>query len=138
MSDDQLEPDRLYAAANPPPPQPISIDELMNSIEALQKKESDDKLLLESIGTTPADDLRSKLLSWAKTGFQNAYEIFKLDITPPDLCSDGVKRNMMDYVQYCSGKQIYEHISPLNEKTTGMSFGYMNYSTYITVVVSKA
>lgn len=121
----------------PPPPQPITIDDLLNSVEVVQQKERDDKSALESIGNMSHDTLKTKLLSWASAGFPNVYEIHRVTIIPPVQCSDGVTRNLSDYITFCSGKTINEHVDLLAAKVTGMSISFANMSNYIAIVVSK-
>ena len=121
----------------PPPPQPITINDLLNSVQIIQQKELEDKLTLESIGNMSHDTLKSKLLSWATAGFPNVYEIYRVTIVPPTQCSDGVVRNLAEYIQFCSGKTMNEHVDVLSTKVTGMVISFANMGTYIAIVVSK-
>lgn len=120
-----------------PPPPPIGIDDLLNSIEVIQKKEADDKLLLESIGNLSQEELKSKLISWAIAGFPNTHEIHTITILPPSICSDGVTRDLPGYIAFCSGKTIHEHIDLLQQKVTNISVSFANMGTHISIVVSK-
>lgn len=129
----QLDPN--YVA---PPPAPITIDDLLNSVEVLTKKEADDKSLLEGIGTISHQELKNKLLSWVTAGFPNVYEITRVTINPPPLCSDGVNRDLADYIVFCSGKTINEHVNVLASKVTGMTISFANMGSYIAIVVSKS
>lgn len=121
----------------PPPPPPITIDDLLNSIQVLQQKETADKAILESIGNMPLDILKTKLVSWALAGFPNAYEIHTVIIIPPNSCSDGVTRNLTDYILFCSGKSISEHVTILQQKVTDISVSFANMGSYISIVVSR-
>ncbi len=121
----------------PPPPPPITIDDLLSSVEVLTQKENEDKALLEGIGNMSHDTLKNKLLSWATAGFPNVYEITRVTINPPALCSDGVNRNLADYIVFCSGKTINEHVEVLASKVTGMAITFANMGSYIAIVVSK-
>jgi len=121
----------------PPPPPPISIDDLLNSMEVVQQKELEDKRLLESIGNISQEELKSKLIAWAVAGFPNAYEIHAVTIVPPSMCSDGVSRELADYITFCSGKPIHEHIDGLRQKVSNISISFANMGTHISIVVSK-
>lgn len=121
----------------PPPPAPITIDDLLSSVEVLTQKENEDKATLEGIGNMSHDTLKNKLLSWATAGFPNVYEITRVTINPPALCSDGVNRSLADYIVFCSGKTINEHVDVLANKVTGMNITFANMGTYISIVVSK-
>lgn len=121
-----------------PPPPPISLDDLLAASEMLLKKEAEDKATLEGIGNISHDDLKNKLLSWASAGFPNVYEIHRVTITPPALCSDGVSRDLPTYIEFCSGKTISQHVELLQAKVTGMVISFANMANYIAIVVSKA
>lgn len=120
-----------------PAPAPISINDILSSVEVLEQKEAADKGILEGIGAITFETLKSKLIQWAKTGFPNAYEIYQVNITPPNVCSDGVTRDLATYIQFCSGKTITEHVEVLQNKVTDMTISFANMGTYIAIVVSK-
>lgn len=122
----------------PPPPPPIGITDLLNSVQVIAQKEADDKILLEGISTIPFDTLRTKLISWAVAGFPNVYEIHQISISPPTICSDGVARTLADYIVFCSGKSISEHVAGLQEKVADIVVSFANMGSYISIVVSKA
>lgn len=120
-----------------PPPAPITIDDLLSTVEMIQQKEAQDKLTLEGIGAMSHDTLKAKLLNWATAGFPNVYEVYRVSITPPAQCSDSVVRNLEDYIQFCSGKTIQEHVAVLGAKVTGMDISFANMGNYIAIVVTK-
>jgi hypothetical protein len=113
------------------------VEDLLNSLEVLRQKELDDKLLLENIGNISQEELKSKLIAWAVAGFPNAYEIHAVAIIPPNMCSDGVSRDLPDYITFCSGKTIHEHIDGLRQKVANISISFANMGTHISIVVSK-
>ena len=119
------------------PPPPITIDDLLNSTAAILKKEADDKTTLEGIGNMSYDTLKNNLLTWTSAGFPNVYEIHRVSIVPPNLCSDGVSRDLAGYIQFCSGKTINEHVAVLQARVQGMSISFANMGSYISIVVSK-
>lgn len=129
--------DLVTAIPEPTPTQIITIDELLNSIEFIKKKEDDDKVLLEGIGNMSYDELKSKLLTWASLGFPSMYEIYTVSITPPTQCSDGAVRSLNDYIVYCSGKTLTEHINLLNSKISGITLTFANMGAYIAILVFK-
>lgn len=134
-TDEALRPDPNYVE---PPLPPITMDDLITSTQFILKKEADDKLVLEGISNIPQSQLKDKLLEWAIAGFPNVYEIYKIVITPPTICSDGIVRNLPDYIVFCSGKPIYDHVSALQQKVTGISISFANMGTHISIVASKA
>lgn len=120
------------------PPPPISLNDILSSIEVITQKEKDDKALLEGLATMPYDTLKTKLVSWATIGFPNVYEIQRLVITPPPTCSDGASRSLADYIEFCSGKTMQEHVAGLQSRVQDMVITFANMGSYIAVVVSRA
>lgn len=120
------------------PPPVISMNDILSAVEVVTQKEETDKAALESIGTMSFDDLKSKLLVWGTLGFPNVYEVRRLIITPPTVCSDGVSRGLSEYIQFCSGKSIQDHVAALQQRVQDMVITFANMGTYIAVVVSKS
>ena len=127
----------LYAyqlEATPPPPDILTLSDLLNEQTVLQSKEQADKALLETIGTTPVSNLRSKFVEWVLKGRPSAFPIISLDIQPPDRCSDGQTRDLAEYISFCSGKTIGEHVSLLQAKLPDIQLSFANIQGKITVV----
>jgi hypothetical protein len=121
----------------PPPPTLITLADILNATEVIHQKETADKSLLESIGNVSFDSLRSKLIQWASAGFPNAYQLMNISIIPPSVCSDGVTRSLADYILFCSGKTIHEHVDVLQQKLPDMTVSFANMGGSIAIVVSK-
>lgn len=119
-------------------PSEIRLDDILNSLQVIQHKEAEHKGVLESVGTLPYEYLKSALIQWATSGFPNAYPIYEFRIEVPSTCSDGQTRNLQDYIQFVSGKTIYEHVSVLQARFPDIvvSFSYTGIS--IVIVVTKA
>jgi hypothetical protein len=81
---------------------------------------------LDAIGSVSHDTLRPKLIAWALAGFPNAYTLMEIAVTPPPQCSDGVTRDLTDYITFCSGKSIQQHVTMLQEKLTDISVSFAN------------
>ena len=127
-----------FSFAPAPAPAPISLADIVNAVEVLRQKEAADKAALDSIGNASFESLRSKLVAWASQGFPNAYPLMEVAVTPPEQCSDGVVRTLTDYIVFCSGKTISEHVALLQAKLTDMTVSFANMGPAIAIVVSKA
>lgn len=136
MTDSQVQ-ETMYPETIIQPAPPITMNDLLSSIEVLKKKEDDDKILLESIGNMSSLQLKEKLILWAIAGFPNVYEIYRVTIVPPQKCSDGISRTLSEYITFCSGKTINEHTTLLQDKVTDIVVSFANMNTYISIVVSK-
>lgn len=122
----------------PTGPPTISLQDILSSIEVVQNQEAQDKAALEAIGTISFNTLKASLIQWANAGFPNAYEIHRVYVTPPSVCSDGVVRNLADYIVFCSGKTIAEHVDVLHQRTPDIEVSFANMGSYIGIVVSKS
>ena len=120
-----------------PAPAPITLNDILSTVELIEQKEAADKAALESIGAITFETLKAKLVQWAKAGFPNAYEIYQVSIVPPTVCSDGTTRDLTDYILFCSGKTIHDHVSLLQDKVTDMIVSFANMGSYIGIVISK-
>ena len=127
----------LYAyqlEALPPPPDVLSLADLLNDHSVVETKEQADKALLETIGTSPVSNLRPKFVEWVLKGRPSGFPIITLDIQPPSRCSDGEVRNLSDYITFCSGKSIEEHVAMLQAKLTDIPLSFANIQGKVTVV----
>lgn len=123
----------------PTPPAPLSIADILASSELLEQKETADKATLDSIGMLTLDELRSRLVVWGRIGFPNAHGIHSVTITPPSVCSDGTTRSLDDYILFCSGKTLTEHVAVLQAKVASdIQVGFANLGGSIAIVVTKA
>ncbi len=114
----------------------LSLDDLVNDHASLVAKEDTDKSLLNQIGSQHVSALKPKLVEWFSLGKPCAYPILSLNITPPGKCSDGVSRNLPDYITFCSGKSIEEHVGLLQAKLSGISVSFANIQGQVAIVVS--
>lgn len=116
----------------------ISLQDILSTVEVVQRQEAEDKAKLEGIGTISFETLKASLIQWANAGFPNAYEIHRVYIIPPSVCSDGVVRNLADYIVFCSGKTIHGHVDVLHQRTPDIEVSFANMGGYIGIVVSKS
>jgi hypothetical protein len=136
LSNDPSSPD--YVAPPPPAPDVLSLADLLSDQTILLSKEQTDKTLLETIGTQSVANLRPKLVEWVLKGRPSAFPILSLEIYPPSICSDGGVRNLPDYIQFCSGKSIVEHVALLQAKLPDIRVSFANFGGVTTIVVLTA
>jgi hypothetical protein len=122
----------------PPPPPQITLADILAATELVAQKEAQDKAALESIGTLSFEALRATLVQWARAGFPNASPVYSVAITPPETCSDGVKRTLSDYVPFVSGKTMAELIAPLQARCPEFVVSFATTGPEILIVVSRA
>jgi hypothetical protein len=97
-----------------------TMEELMASYSVIVAKETADTQALSSLVTPTRDGFRPQLFQWASAGFPDLYIVQSISVTPPDICADGVTREIGKYVEYCIGKNLGEVIEGLKALMTGM------------------
>ena len=118
---------------------PITLDDILATTDLLIQKEAADKATLDAIATMTMDDLKTRLVVWGRLGFPNAYILHTFTLTPPAVCSDGVTRTLEEYISFCSGKTIVEHVASVQAKIDpAIQVGFVNFGLSISLVVTKA
>jgi len=133
-----LDPTHPDYVAPPPPPDVLTLSDLLNDQSVLVAKEQTDKALLDTIGAQMVSNLRPCLVEWVLKGRPSAFPLLSLDIQPPPCCSDGVSRSLDEYIQFCSGKSIAEHVALLQAKLPDITVSFANIQGKVTVVVVTA
>lgn len=117
---------------------PITLDDILATTDLLIQKEAADKATLDAIATMTMDDLKTRLVVWGRLGFPNAYILHTFTLTPPAVCSDGVTRTLEEYISFCSGKTIVEHVASVQAKIDpAIQVGFVNFGLSISLVVTK-
>lgn len=116
----------------------ITLADILAASEVVTQKETQDRSALQSIGTISFETLRVTLIQWAKAGFPNASPLYSVAITPPETCSDGVKRSLSEYVSYLTGQTMQELIAPLQARCPEFVISFATTGPEIVIVVSRA
>jgi hypothetical protein len=82
------------------PPNIITLEELLQSYDVTLAKESIDRQSLNGLVNPQREHYRPQLFQWAAGAFQPAFIVQSFEITPPNICSDGVTRDTMAYLQF--------------------------------------
>lgn len=123
--------------ALPPPPDVLTMDDIMNDHDVVLAKEQADKVLIESIGTTHVLSLKPTFVEWYSKGCPPAYPIMLITIVPPSQCSDGVSRSLPEYIEFCSGHSIQHYAGMLQAKLPDIRVSFANLNGSVAVIVSK-
>jgi hypothetical protein len=117
----------------------FSIDTLLTEQEKTLQKETTDRSTVNTIDNPDTTMLGNKLREWAFAGFPNVFPIFSIHIDPPTLCSDGVSRTFLQYIDYVCQEPVGDRIARLQSKLQGMEIT-CSYSVgnSITLHVSKS
>lgn len=109
------------SGGTPAPPR-ILLSDLLGQVSVLQQQEAGDRAAFER----PLDlnDIRTKMMTWVAGGMQGSCDLVRVFITPPNVCSDGVSRNVFDYIQFLTGKTVAEHLSVYQDLLPEFEVGY--------------
>lgn len=124
-------------SSEPPPPDILTLDDLLADQDLVLAKEAVDKSRLDSIWGQSVQALKPKLLEWVMKGKPDGFPILELKIVPPAACSDGVARSLADYIEFCSGKTIHEHVGLLQAKLPDIRVSFANVGGAVAVTVLK-
>lgn len=120
----------------------ISLDDIINTHQTYLRTEEQIKGNLTSLDF---ELLKTNLYTWAAKGYQDSYAAYQLPVypLPPDTpkpaaaipCSDGVLRNIWDYIPFCLGMSIGELLQSYEAKLYGISLAYsLQANPYILVI----
>jgi hypothetical protein len=120
-----------------PAPTVLRLDDLLSHSTVLLQKEAADAATLAAIGNPDLNSMRSLLVSWAVTGFAGSVRIAEISVTPPAQCSDGVSRDLGDYIHFVSGKTVYEYLDIFAQKLPDFRVAFVYMGSSIQFMVSK-
>ena len=118
-------------------PSVLRLDDILSHSTVLLQKEAADAAALDAVGNPNMNELRTRLVAWAVTGFAGSVSAYEVSISPPKRCSDGVVRDLADYIQFVSGKTIYEHTGLLGAKLPDFRVAFVYMGSSIRFMVSK-
>lgn len=118
----------------------IRLSDLLTDTEVLKQKELQDRQIVDALENPDFTHLRQKLIQWTAAGFPYAFPVFSISVTPPQVCSDGVVRSLIDYVSYVAGMSIEAKLKKLEAKLEGIKVlnSYSDTAKTMTVHVAKA
>jgi hypothetical protein len=115
----------------------ISLNDLVNSHAATEYKESLDKQSLTSFINPVSESLMPKLFEWAKNGFPTTLLLQSITIELPQVCSDGIVRDMPQYFKYLIGMTLLELDDFFATKFEGFNVLHSYNSTSLTLYLQK-
>jgi hypothetical protein len=85
-----------------------SLDELMETYTVAIARETADRQSLSSLINPLRDQYRPQLFQWAGLGFPDVFIIQTFEINPPNICSDGVSRDMIPYLKFLLSPSTFD------------------------------
>jgi hypothetical protein len=115
-----------------------TLDELLLSYESTVAQETLDKSALSVLINPSRESFRPQLFQWAAAGFPNGYIIQTILINPPNICSDGITRNIGKYVEYCIGTNLGAVIQSMATLMTGINPSWSTLGNTIRIHVTRS
>jgi hypothetical protein len=119
-------------------PMVVDISELLVSIGAIQVQEASDRTKLSVLLHETRDTLRPQMFEWASAGFTPIYIVQKFELNPPSICSDGIQRSTISYIEYLLGKDISQIIAAIQALCLGVTISYSVSGNTLNIHVSRA
>jgi hypothetical protein len=119
-------------------PMVVDISELLVSIGAIQVQEASDRTKLSVLMHETRDTLRPQMFEWASAGFTPIYIVQKFELNPPSICSDGIQRNTLSYIEYLLGKDMGQIIAAIQALCLGVTISYSVSGNTLNIHVSRA
>ena len=119
------------------PPKIASLEDLMNSREAIIVKEASDKATLNVLLNPTTETFKISLLQWASSGFQEGYTLYALNLIAPLVCSDALTRDIGGYILFLCGKSSEEIASSLQSLMPGIKVFHSFLNSSIRIHISK-
>jgi len=115
----------------------IDIAELLASHGAVKNQEAKDLATLSVLLNATRDTLRSSLFVWASNGFPCGFIVQQLELSPPNICSDGVIRSVYDYITYLMKQDMGVTNAAVQALCVGVQTSYSILGSTLRIHVSK-
>ena len=119
------------------PPNIVTIEELMASHAVIVQKEADDRASLSALVNPMRDQYRPQLFQWAAVGFPGIYVVQSFSVTPPDICADGVRRDVNAYINYLTGTNMGTIVANIQALMSGILVSFSFEGNSVRIHVSR-
>ena len=111
----------------------------MQSYDVTLAKEAVDRQSLSGLIHPMRDQYRPQLFQWASAAFPPAFVVQMFDITPPNICSDGVSRDSMAYLQFLLSPITFDEVlEKIRSLMSGIGVSFSFLGNTLRIHVSKA
>ena len=119
-------------------PQIVTLEELMQSYAVVVAKQDADKQSLSGLVNPQREQYRPQLFQWAGLGFPPTFIVQSFEITPPNVCSDGVTRDTMGYLQFLLSPITFDEVlEKIRALTPGINISFSFSGNTLRIHVSR-
>lgn len=116
----------------------ITIHDILLDRQILLQNESQIRsLLMSTIVNVSLNDLKTKLIQWASMNFPPLYSIVSVDLIQPNICSDGVTRNLTNFIEFCLDMSIESIVNIYKDKMPDLNVAYVLNGNTFGIAVTK-
>jgi len=118
-------------------PNPIvTLEDLIANADVVRAKEAMHRRVISTLSTVfNQEGTKENMLLWALSGFRPAFVVHELNVEPPSVCSDGVKRDVSEYLNFVSTPYtVSDHFAALEACLPGIQVTY-SFSTSNTILL---
>jgi len=116
----------------------MTLDELQQYHDTTLESETTDKASMNFIINPSTSGIQQNLIQWASAGFPSNYQVLSVSLIRPSPCSDGVSRDMLQYISYLTGSDIDSLTTAFQSNFLGISFSYSIAGNIVNLHASKA
>ena len=102
----------------------MTLDDLMKYHDTTVDSENKDRVTMNSIVFPGTSGIQQNLIQWASAGFPVDHQILSVNLIRPSPCSDGVSRDMQEYIFYLTGRYIAQLTTAFQSNFFGIAFSY--------------
>jgi hypothetical protein len=103
----------------------MTLDELQQYYDTTRESETADKVSMNFIINPATSGIQQNLIQWASAGFPSNYQVLSVALIRPSPCSDGVRRDILAYIQYLTGSSIDTLTTAFQSHFLGIRFSYI-------------
>jgi hypothetical protein len=103
----------------------MTLDQLVQYYDRTLEYEEKDKVSMNFIINPSTSGIQQNLIKWASAGFPVEYQVLSVSLIRPSPCSDGVRRDILAYIQYLTGSNIVELTTNFQSNFLGIRFSYI-------------
>ncbi len=102
----------------------VSLSDILSDVSTYRYRETLDRAKFLGLLNPNVGDMKTKLAAWVAGGFRGSCDLFCIQITAPNVCSDGASRSLFEYIEFVSGKTYLDHVNKIQSILTGFEVGY--------------
>jgi hypothetical protein len=117
----------------------MTLDQLVQYHDTTVESENKDKVTMDFIVKPSTSGVQQNLIQWASAGFPSNYQVLSVALIRPSPCSDGVRRDILAYIQYLTGSSIDTLTTAFQSHFLGIRFSYiLSANNIVNLHASKA